>query len=84
MARRSKRVAIVSGLLIVALVTFHPAPASAAPIQFEIHVLDDPGKGFNDPILGAQRLSAFEFAANRWGPRRGSLSPRLDHRAPGT
>jgi hypothetical protein len=53
--------------VILALITFHPTLASADPIKFEIQVLDDAGHGFNDPILGAQRLNAFQFAANLWG-----------------
>lgn len=48
---------------------------------------DGPGEGFNDPTpvapvggnpgttLGAQRLNAFQFAANRWGATLTSTSP---------
>jgi len=36
-------------------------------VQITFQVLDGPGVGFNDPILGPQRLQAFAFAAARWG-----------------
>lgn len=51
----------------IALVSFNPSVASATPVKIEPEVLDPPGKGFNDPVLGPQRLAAFRFAANLWG-----------------
>jgi hypothetical protein len=41
--------------------------ASAEPIAIDVQVEDDPGIGFNDPVLGPQRLAAVRAAADRWG-----------------
>ncbi len=41
--------------------------AGASGVTFVIDNIDDPGEGFNDPVLGAQRLSALTYAANIWG-----------------
>ena len=40
---------------------------SAAPIPITVQVLDAPGQGFNDPVLGAARQAAFRYAADLWG-----------------
>jgi len=53
---------IASAMLLVAF-----ASAGAEPIPVTFQVLDDPGRGFNDPVLGAARQEAFRFAADRWG-----------------
>jgi hypothetical protein len=52
------------GLLFLASLA---APSSAAPIGIQPVVLDAPGEGFNDPVLGPERLAAFRFAADMWG-----------------
>ena len=41
--------------------------ALAEPIPIAVRVLDDPGEGFNDPVLGPARLAAMHFAADLWG-----------------
>src|SRR5262245_6634912 len=56
--------AVVCG---VALGLGHAPPASAAPITVDIQVIDEPGGGFNDPVLGPARLNAMRFAAGVWG-----------------
>lgn len=35
-------------------------------VAFEFTIVDQPGQGFNDPVLGRQRLAAVERAANLW------------------
>jgi hypothetical protein len=45
----------------------HGPRASAAPIAIDVQVGDGPGQGFNDPVLGPQRLSAMRSAARIWG-----------------
>jgi len=42
-------------------------PASADPIVIDVQVADDPGVGFNDPVLGPKRLAAVRAAAALWG-----------------
>lgn len=44
-----------------------PVPVHGAPIPIQYRVLDAAGEGFNDPVLGAARVQAFDYAANRWG-----------------
>lgn len=63
---------------LAALLAFTPLPAQAAATITIIN-LDGPGEGFNDPTpatpvggntgttIGAQRLIAFQYAANVWG-----------------
>jgi hypothetical protein len=41
--------------------------ASAAPIPITVRVLDPAGEGFNDPVLGPARQTAFRYAADLWG-----------------
>jgi hypothetical protein len=41
------------------------SPAQAITFQFD--VLDAAGQGFNDPVLGPQRLAAVQFAGQYWG-----------------
>jgi hypothetical protein len=57
-------IAIVCG---VALALPSVPRASADPIAIDIEVGDDPGVGFNDPVVGPQRLAAVRAAADRWG-----------------
>jgi len=71
---------IFAGLFLISRLLFHPEAAQAATIT--VVNLDGPGEGFNDPsppdpastaggnngpTLGAQRLVAFQSAANIWG-----------------
>jgi hypothetical protein len=42
-------------------------PAGAIPIPINLIVTDDPGEGYNDPVLGPARLSAMRYAADLWG-----------------
>src|SRR5262245_18671882 len=59
---------VVASVMALAVVVGLGAPSShAGPVQIAFQVLDGPGVGFNDPILGPQRLQAFAFAAARWG-----------------
>jgi hypothetical protein len=45
-------------------------PAATAPaVVFTPHYTDNPGEGFNDPLKGAQRRTAFEFALGIWETR---------------
>ena len=39
----------------------------AAPIPINLIVADDPGEGYNDPVLGPARLDAMQYAVNLWG-----------------
>lgn len=41
-------------------------PSMAVPIKFVVNNRDDAKEGFNDPMLGAARLKAFQFAADLW------------------
>jgi hypothetical protein len=41
--------------------------ATAEPVFIDVQVVDEPGGGFNDPVLGPQRLAAMHFAADLWG-----------------
>jgi hypothetical protein len=41
--------------------------ATPEPIFIDVQVVDEPGGGFNDPLLGPQRLAAMHFAADLWG-----------------
>ena len=34
---------------------------------FVINNMDSPGEGFNDPVLGSDRLNALTYAADMWG-----------------
>lgn len=48
-----------------------PAPTTVAqgttlPLNFTINYKDSPGEGFNDPLFGAKRKAAFEFAVGIW------------------
>src|SRR6516164_2108104 len=61
LARRGRRHVIAAAMILAA---FTSAGASPIPVTFQ--VLDDPGTGFNDPVLGAARQEAFRFAADRW------------------
>ena len=67
MTASSRFVATALGLTFSALIAFHVPSAEAAPIKIEVLVQDGPGEGFNDPVLGPQRLFAFQFAASLWG-----------------
>jgi hypothetical protein len=70
------RLVAIAGLTLVAALT---AAQRAGATTFVINNLDAPGEGFNDPTpvaavggnggttLGAQRLNAFQAAANIWG-----------------
>jgi hypothetical protein len=42
-------------------------PAGAIPIPINLIVTDDPGEGYNDPVLGTARLTAMQYAADLWG-----------------
>ena len=59
---------VVSSAVALAVVVGPGLPGThAEPVQIAFQVLDGPGVGFNDPLLGPQRLQAFAFAAARWG-----------------
>ena len=59
---------VVASVVALAVVVGLGVPGpDADPVQITFQVLDGPGVGFNDPILGPQRLQAFAFAAARWG-----------------
>src|SRR4029450_1291650 len=59
---------VVSSVVALAVVVGLGPPAPhPEPVQIAFQVLDGPGVGFNDPLLGPQRLQAFAFAAERWG-----------------
>jgi len=59
---------VVSSVVALAVVVGLGLPGTHAdPVQIAFQVLDGPGVGFNDPLLGPQRLEAFAFAAERWG-----------------
>src|SRR5262249_23619785 len=62
LARRNLTLVIASAMFLIAF-----ASAGAEPIPVTFQVLDEPGRGFNDPVLGAARQEAFRFAADRWG-----------------
>lgn len=65
--------------LLLAAVTLGASSVASANAQIVIVNLDGPNEGFNDPTpatpvggnngttVGAQRLNAFQFAADRWG-----------------
>jgi hypothetical protein len=58
---------VVASVVALAVVVGLGVPGPHAdPVQITFQVLDGPGVGFNDPILGPQRLQAFAFAAARW------------------
>lgn len=42
-------------------------PRAGDPIAIDVQVADEPGGGFNDPVLGPQRLNAMRTAADLWG-----------------
>ena len=67
MTAPSRLLATALCLLFIALAPLHAGPAGATPIKIDFRVQDQAGEGFNDPVLGPQRLQAFEFAANLWG-----------------
>ena len=54
-------------LIISILVAFQISPICAAPVRIVADVVDAPGEGFNDSVLGPQRLRAFRVAADLWG-----------------
>src|SRR6476620_5738059 len=59
---------VVATVVALAVVVGLGLPGThAEPVQIAFQVLDGPGVGFNDPLLGPQRLQAFAFAAERWG-----------------
>ena len=79
MRKNSRLLLTLFALAICALLPLHPAFANAT---ITIVNADGPGEGFNDPgpanpastaggnpgtTIGAQRLYAFQFAANIWG-----------------
>src|SRR3954454_2254482 len=39
----------------------------AEPIPINLIVVDGPGEGYNDPVLGPARLAAMQYTANLWG-----------------
>ena len=53
------------GFLIIAILGCLSAQCFGVAVV--INNLDGPGEGFNDPVLGADRLSAITYAANVWG-----------------
>src|SRR5688572_27054313 len=53
--------------IVVAAFSLALTCTSAAPIPITVQVLDPPGQGFNDPVLGAARQAAFRYAADLWG-----------------
>jgi len=64
----SVRLGLIVGVALALGVPVFGVPGShAAPVQVTFEVLDAPDVGFNDPVLGPQRLQAFAFAAARWG-----------------
>jgi len=60
----STALAVCSG---VALTLLSALSARAEPIAIDIQVAHEPGDGFNDPVLGAQRLAAMRTAADLFG-----------------
>ena len=50
------------GFLIIAIVSCLFAQGSGA--TFVINNMDGPGEGFNDPVLGSDRLNALTYAAD--------------------
>jgi hypothetical protein len=46
---------------------FVSEPSVGDPIVIDVQVMDEPGGGFNDPVLGPQRLNAMRTAAELWG-----------------
>jgi hypothetical protein len=66
----------------LALGLFLGLSLSAAParaVQIVVTYGDGAGEGFNDPVLGAARRAAFQFAANIWaGTLAGSVTVRVD------
>jgi len=65
-----------SAVVIVAIVWSSACGASpASAILFDFINGDDAGEGFNDPLLGAARQSAFQYALNIWG---GLLAPSYE------
>ena len=67
---------VVSSVVALALVVGLGLPGTHAdPVKVTFQVLDGPGVGFNDPLLGPQRLAANSKALSRCAPRMGSLNP---------
>jgi len=65
-----------SAIVIIAIAWSSACGASpASAILFDFINGDDAGEGFNDPLLGAARQSAFQYALNIWG---GLLAPSYD------
>ena len=56
-----RKVVVVLALAMVPL-AFTCVRAEPIPINFT--VLDDPGEGFNDPVLGPAKQAAFRYAAD--------------------
>jgi hypothetical protein len=89
MRKNSRLILALFALVACALLPLHPAFANAT---ITIVNVDGPGEGFNDPgpphlastlggnpgaTIGAQRLYAFQFAANIWGQLLDSKVPIL-------
>ena len=51
--------------MVVALVVALPGTASAIMLNFVNN--DGPGEGFNDPVLGPDRVAALTYSMNLWG-----------------
>lgn len=43
-----------------------PVAHAADRVAFDFTIVDQPGQGFNDPVIGPQRLAAVKHAANLW------------------
>jgi hypothetical protein len=58
---------IVTTITYVAAAMLASVPASSVwAINFQLINSDGPGEGFNDPVLGSQRASAFQHALDIW------------------
>jgi hypothetical protein len=64
---KHQKISLFLSAAVAALALGLTAPASA--VTFTITYGDGPSEGFNDPVLGAERRAALEFALDIWAVR---------------